>query len=123
MTERVVFELRLDGVLTIDAGTGSPRSIQQIDEMFISSALPLENAVVLILQKSKSWGTVENLVCLDAQADVVWRAPVLDSSPYPKEYSSVALSEEGFLTAHTWGGVKATLDPATGRVLSEEFVK
>lgn len=123
MTDRVLFDFEGDGVLVVRSGDGSTREVRQIDDMLISSVLPVEDRVVLLLTKASKWGSSQNLVCLDGYAELVWRAPILESSPYPKEYASVAISEEGLLVAHTWGGVRATLDPMTGRVLSEEFVK
>ena len=123
MSAQAVFELQPNGVLVVRSGADVLRTIDQIDGMLISAATPVSDHVVLLLTKTKKWGTAENLVCLNLRAEVVWRAPILESSPYPKEYASVALSDDGKLVAHTWGGIRATIDAATGRVLSEVFVK
>jgi outer membrane protein assembly factor BamB len=112
-----------DGVVSVRSLDGQTKVIHHVDGMSISKALPLHHGIVLLLEPTKNWGSHQNLVCLDSEGSVVWRAPLLDSSPYPKEYANVSIRSDGLLIAHTWGGLQVTIDPVTGQVTSVVFVK
>lgn len=123
MNDKQPFSFDSSGLLTIWSEDGETREVRQVSDMLISTVVPLADRVVLLLTKSKPWGTSKNLVCLDRQANVLWEAPIMETSPYPKEYASVVVEDGGMLSAHTWGGVRVTIDPLSGEVLRAEFVK
>jgi len=61
----------------------------------------------------------ENLLCVDANGNVLWRAQLIDTSN--DTFVSVRLADG--LYANTWSGYRVRLDPATGAVLEAQFVK
>lgn len=111
------------GALRITS-TGLPEvTIERIDGHAIRSALPFGDEVVVILDSDKNWGTIQNLVKLDQNGVVVWRAPINESMYKPNEYCSVAPGEPGTVIAHTWGGMRVVVDLGSGMTISETFVK
>lgn len=64
---------------------------------------------------------LENLVLVDAAGFFVWAAQLPDGT-FPDCFVGVRVYG-GTLSANTWSGYVVTLDPQTGRILAQHFVK
>lgn len=76
--------------------------------------------MVLLDYMAQPSGPFENLVRVDGQGRVVWRAP-----PPPGSVGDayVSFSVEGDNVANSWSGYRVILDAATGKICESRFVK
>ena len=63
--------------------------------------------------------TFENLLCVERNGNVVWKAELPQSND---AFVSFEQTAEG-LVANTWSGYRVRLDPATGKLMERQFVK
>ena len=60
----------------------------------------------------------ENLICIDAIGQVLWKGQLPQSAD---AFVSIQISDG--LYANSWSGYRVRLDPATGVILEQQFVK
>jgi hypothetical protein len=60
----------------------------------------------------------ENLLCIDASGQVLWKGQLPQGAD---AFVSIRMSDG--LYANTWSGYRVRLDPATGVILEQQFVK
>jgi outer membrane protein assembly factor BamB len=80
-----------------------------------------DRAVVLLDYMGGKTGPFENLICVDCEGHVVWRAQ-LPSASSTEAYVSFEVRDDKLL-AHTWSGHRVTLDLANGAVRDAKFTK
>lgn len=97
--------------------------LHTVNGMRVSSLLQIDDEAIVILDPERPWGSVENLVKIDASGEVVWTAPMNQATPPPNEYVSIAFDEGDGLVARTWGGMRVVLNPETGQPISSTYVK
>jgi hypothetical protein len=78
-------------------------------------------AVVLLDYMAAPTVQLENLVCVDCDGQVIWRAR-LPTTSSAEAYVSLELIGDR-LVANTWSGQRVTLDPTTGQVQDSRFTK
>jgi hypothetical protein len=61
----------------------------------------------------------QNLLCVERSGKVVWRAELPDQ---PDAFVKFEIAADG-LYAWTWSAWMLKLDPATGKIIKQEFVK
>lgn len=78
-------------------------------------------AVVLLDYMAQPSGPFENLISVDSDGAVVWRAR-LPSDSGTDAYVSFSL-EGDQLVAHAWSGHRVTIEAATGKIRDSKFTK
>jgi hypothetical protein len=84
--------------------------------------LPSGSSAVVLLDPPPGHGAVRNLVRVDSNAKVAWRA----EPPKPGEsdaFVSIALLEDGLISASTWSGYRVVISPDTGAVIRMDHTK
>ncbi len=77
--------------------------------------------LVLFDSSAHLGGRLENLVLLDPAGMFVWAAELPEGTS-PDCFVGARI-DAGTLLANTWSGYLVTLDPQTGRILAQRFVK
>lgn len=109
-----------DGLLWIRDSTGS-RSLP-VDGMHALSFIPTaDDRAIVLLEATPGYRPVQNIVLIDRQGEVRWRAE-LPTSGGGESYTSFSQDGRG-LVAQSWSGHKVVLDPGSGRILSRTFNK
>lgn len=86
--------------------------------MDIVAELPIENGNrIVLLDHQNSYG-ISNLMRLDQQNDVVWKAELVDQEPY-----TGMRIEDGIVRAYSYGGWSVDIDIRIGRMVRKTFVK
>ena len=94
------------------------------DGLPVRSVLPVPNSEECIVLLDYAQGPArdfENVIRCRSDGSVVWRAEL----PVPASndaYTAVQWADQG-LTAYSWSGFSAVLDPATGHIITRTFVK
>ena len=85
----------------------------------VIAALPFGSRCLILLDlvPGRS-GSFQNLICVESDGKVVWRAQHLQSHD---PFVGIHFNEK--LYANTYRGYRVRLDPQTGRILETEFVK
>jgi outer membrane protein assembly factor BamB len=87
----------------------------------VIAARPLDDnsgCVVLLDPGAMPRSTFENLFCVDANGKVMWKAQL------PQSHDAfVDLQLTDALYANSWSGYRVKLDPATGKIVDQVFVK
>lgn len=78
--------------------------------------------VLVLLDPGEGYAPINNLVLVDDEGSVRWRAD-LPSSTGGESYVSAEISTSGGLSASSWSGYRVELDPHSGRILSTDWVK
>jgi hypothetical protein len=78
-------------------------------------------AVVLLDYMAAPTMPFENLVCVDCDGQVVWRARLPTTSGADAYVSFELIGDR--LVANTWSGHQVILDPVTGEVQDARFTK
>jgi len=97
---------------------------QQPEPQIIRRAIDLPDGsgkVVLFDSCSNAQPRAENLVLLDTAGAFSWAAQLLEGTS-PDSFVNVKVDGRT-LSANTRSGYLVTLDPRTGRILSQRFVK
>ena len=84
--------------------------------------LPDEDAAIVLVQRPgrASWA-ISNVLKVSGTGSIVWEAEI-GAFAGADTYVGIRWTD-GKLTANTWTGWLAKLDPATGRILGQTFVK
>ncbi|HEY0259683.1 MAG TPA: hypothetical protein VGC18_07520 [Lacisediminihabitans sp.] len=123
MSTRVFFSVS-DGILTIslddasDVWAGLPDGMRVLDLRIASDG----RSALALLDPPAGGGRVRNLVRITSAAEVVWRGE-LPQAGATDAFVSLDTDIDGVVLASTWTGYRVRLDPATGRLLSQEFTK
>lgn len=124
MNERSPTFLIQDGELIISGSTGQvlwqgmPLGEPVSDVQTIPGS---DRAIVLLDYMRRPTGPFENLLCVAGDGRVVWVAP-LPSSSMSDAYVSFDLGT-GSVEANSWSGYHVRIDPTSGTLDSQEFVK
>jgi outer membrane protein assembly factor BamB len=124
MTDQCAFSVIDHQLLIVETRTGRVRWHgkplgRPVEEVEGIPGAP--RAVVLLDYMAGPPGPAENLVCVDCDGQVAWRARLpTDSST--DAYVSFELVG-GQLVAHSWSGHRVVIDPATGDVRDSKFTK
>ncbi|WP_121626140.1 hypothetical protein [Salinibacterium amurskyense] len=81
-----------------------------------------ESSAIVLLEAPLDASTVRNLVKMNRNAEIIWRAEL----PHPNSadcYVSCGVDADANVVATTWSGYRVLLAGDTGIVLSYEFVK
>jgi hypothetical protein len=78
-------------------------------------------AVVLLDYMATPTVPLENLLCVDCDGQMIWRARLPTTSSAEAYISFELIGDRLF--ANTWSGQRVTLDPVTGEVLDSRFAK
>jgi hypothetical protein len=89
--------------------------------MKVAAASPIDDTRCLILldRMASKQEIFENLLCVERNGDVVWKAKLPEQ---PDSFVEFELTPNG-LRAWTWSCWMLTLDLATGKILERQFVK
>jgi hypothetical protein len=88
----------------------------------VQVALPLPGGarcVVLLAYDARENKAFKNLFCIDRDGTIIWTAELYQPID---EFVEAELGEEG-LIAQTWSGLRVTMNPETGQVISQVFTK
>jgi len=124
MSSRCAFSVIDRQLLIVDSPSGDviwhgPPLGLPVEEV---QAIPgTDTAVVLLDYMAQPSGSFENLISVDYQGAVVWRAQ-LPSGSSTDAYVSFDL-EGDQLIAHAWSGHRVILDAATGQIRDSKFTK
>jgi hypothetical protein len=93
----------------------------QYNGTVIKRAIPIdiERCIILLDPDASNRSVFENLLCIDRNENLVWRAK---PPSIPDVFVEVALTPEG-LWASAWSGLKLLLDQNGGSELKRIFVK
>lgn len=113
-----------DGVLTISTSGGSDVWEGMPDGMPVHDLreAPDGRSAFVLLDPPAGAGRVRNLVRITSAAEIVWRGELPETDP-TDVFVSLATDAEGAVLASTWSGYRVRLDPDTGRLLSQVFIK
>lgn len=101
---------------------GRPQWSGEFGGVKIASALPLERGcacIVLLDPDSNGSSSFRNLLCLQNDGGITWRAELPEGNDAYVGFSM----ENGVLSASSWSGFKVRIDIATGRILDAVFTK
>lgn len=87
----------------------------------ILDAIDTGTVLVVVLDQPPHMTLSENVVGLDHQGRIIWRVRPRDL-PGPGFYTGVAERADGVWLIH-YSGFIVRIDPATGRVLGQQFAK
>jgi hypothetical protein len=89
----------------------------------IHTSVDLPNGVgrLVLFDWETGSGSDENLVCLEPNGRVRWRAKLPTNDPSDC-FVAVRLDRD-LVRANSWSGYAVRLDPATGRTLRTQFTK
>ncbi|WP_374008771.1 hypothetical protein [Leifsonia sp. LS-T14] len=121
MTSEITFEVQ-DGALIIGVPGTSKRVIRP-DGMIVIEADPVGDGTgaFVLLEPPKATGRTSNLVRVDSDGLVIWRAQLPEGEPTD---SFVEFGESsGDVLASTWSGRHLVIDAASGQVLRDRFTK
>jgi hypothetical protein len=88
----------------------------------VKTALPIDQGAkcILLLDRDDYTANIfKNLLCIDRSGSVVWVAPLPGS---PDSFVEARMAPDG-LHAGSWSCYDLVLDPQSGKVLSQVFVK
>lgn len=123
MSAGVLFSVS-DGILTIasddesEVWTGLPAGMRVLDLRVASDG----RSVIALLDPPVGGGRVRNLVRITSTAEVAWQGE-LPRAGVTDAFVSLDTDVDGVVLASTWTGYRVRLDPATGRLLGQEFTK
>lgn len=124
MSSRCAFSVINRQLLIVDSPTGQviwhgePLGFPVEEAVAIPGS---SRAAVLLDYMSGPAGPFENLICVDCDGQLVWRAQ-LPSASSAEAYVSFEM-EGTELFASTWSSHRVTLDPMTGRIRDSKFTK
>lgn len=113
-----------DGELRISRDDPRSEWQGQVDSMRVSevSPLPGSSGALLLLEAPPGTTSVENLVKVDAEANVVWRGELPAGTPGDC-FVGFEVEATGNVFASTWSGYRVVLSGETGRLLERRFTK
>jgi len=81
------------------------------------------NRCIILLDRSQESRprSFQNLIMIDCQGNVIWRAELPDTSG-PDAYVTASLQGQT-LVANSWSCFRVTIDLQTGKILSQKFTK
>jgi outer membrane protein assembly factor BamB len=112
----------LNGLVVSQRPDGTYSWSGSYEGVAVKTAIPLGNGtnwIVLLDPDASQSPTFENLLCVDLQGRLLWKAKL---PTYPDAYLSVTVCS-GSIWAGTWSGFKVKLDPNTGTEIERIFVK
>ena len=124
MTNHCVFSIVDRNLLIVDASSGHQRWRGMPFGVPVSDARTLPGrtrAVVLLDYMARPTGRFENLVCVDCDGQVMWRA-LLPTDDSNEAYVSFDLDDDQ-LRANAWSGNRVEIDALTGDLLRSWFTK
>jgi hypothetical protein len=123
MTASIKIETTLDNELVIHAPTGAIAYRGKPDGYPVLSACATEDDHVLVLWEgwTKKYGSKDNLLLLDSEGRIIWRAQLPDPSSGDSYTEFKYLN--GHLTAFSWSCHRVAIDMKTGNILQSEFTK
>ena len=90
-------------------------------EIYTSVDLPNDAGRLVIFNWETGTGSDENLVCLEPDGRIRWRA-TLPTNDHSDCFVAVQL-DGALVRANSWSSYAVWLDPATGRTLRTQFTK
>ena len=114
----------LGDVVVTDASSGEVLWSGAIDQAKTDSVLPLgesDDAIVLLDHMARK-GRFPNLVRIDRNGAILWRAQLPSSSDPHDSYVSVEVEGET-IRANSWSGYRVRLSPDSGRIAKSTFTK
>ncbi len=90
--------------------------------MKVVAAQPVDNdskCLILLDTMASKEPTFENLLSVESEGDVVWKAELPQSHDTFVSFQGKA---DGLL-ANMWSGYRVRLDPATGKLMQKQFVE
>jgi hypothetical protein len=113
-----------DGELRISRDDPSFEWQGRVDSMPVVHVHPSPDGstAVLLLEAPTGAAPVQNLVEVDAEANVVWRGE-LPSDTSADCFVRFDVEEKGDISAATWSGYRVVLSGATGQLLDRRFTK
>lgn len=118
----IVFSSPPWGFKIVRESDGRYRCVGSLNGQPIVAAAPTSDgnfAIVLIDPGAEKSSKFENLLCLDRNGNVVWRAGLPAAPDSFLSFSILSDSVEGV----TWSGFKVLLDLVSGQELKRDFVK
>lgn len=81
--------------------------------------------VLLAWYPAKSSGDFRNVLRRRKDGSIVWRAQLPATGPRRSEdyYTEIGWDTNGTLQAYSWSAYSVHLDPNTGKILNQEWVK
>lgn len=118
-----VFSIPSFGFCVFREANGSLRWQGNYKKMNVINAFPCDegmHCIILLDMAASKKATFENLLCIDRAGRVVWKAKLPKSND---AFVSFQMEADGLLHANTWSGYRVTLDPLTGKLQQQKFVK
>jgi hypothetical protein len=114
----------LGDVVVTDALSGEVLWSGAIDQVKTDSVLPLGNSddAIVLLDRMARKGRFPNLLRIDRNGEILWRAELPSSSDPNEAYVSVEV-EGDTIRANSWSGYRVRLSADSGRIAESTFTK
>lgn len=85
-------------------------------------ALPSDASAIVLLEPPAGHAAVRNLVRVESDAEVSWRAELRTTGDLDV-FVSIEMGHDGLIGASTWNGYRVLVSPDTGDVVKQDFTK